>query len=339
MLDTIKEQFKKLSAPVIEQVLWAEKNRKGKTGAEKKAAVIEKIDAMIPLPWVLEWADGPLIGMLVDLACEKLNWLTDYDFAGMELNETQTKELAESLNVSVASVANIETRSVSERLDALYEQYGVEKAAETEVKPSVATPETDAELARQRAIDENWERSIAFSLKYEGGRNFDIVNGKPVVKGAAKADAGGATAYGIIIPTLKAAYASGVVDHDDICKLTQDEAKRIYKKNFWERYGWGELAWPVCLCCLDICINHGGFAWILQRAIQDCGQTVTIDGKFGPRTFAAAKACPPIELAKNIVKQRKAYYEKIIAKNPSQSVFRKGWMARADAMAKAAGVN
>jgi len=156
MLDTIKEQFKKLSAPVIEQVLWAEKNLKGKTGAEKKAAVIEKIDAMIPLPWFLEWADGPLIGMLVDLACEKLNWLTDYDFAGMELNETQTKELAESLNVSVASVANIETRSVSERLDALYEQYGVEKAAETEVKPSVATPETDAELARQRAIDENW---------------------------------------------------------------------------------------------------------------------------------------------------------------------------------------
>ena len=186
--------------------------------------------------------------------------------------------------------------------------------------------------------DEKFERSIDFSLRWEGGRNFTIVNGRPVVKGAAKNDTGGATAYGIIISTLRAAFKAGVVSHQDICKLTQEEAKLIYRKNFWDRFGWGQLEWPVCLCCLDCSINHGGFASILQRAAIDCGQSVVIDGKFGPKTFAALKACDPQHLAGAIYIQRKRYYEKIIARNPSQEVFRNGWMRRADDMAKTAGV-
>ena len=87
--------------------------------------------------------------------------------------------------------------------------------------------------------EEKFERSIAFSLKWEGGQNFTVVNGKPVIKGAAKADAGGATAYGVTWATLKTAYKQGIVGHDDICKLTPDEAKLIYKKNYWDRYGIG----------------------------------------------------------------------------------------------------
>ncbi len=185
---------------------------------------------------------------------------------------------------------------------------------------------------------DNFERSIAFSLKWEGGRNFNIVNGKPVVKGAAMNDSGGATAYGIIIPTLQAAYSAGVVAHQDICKLTQEEAREIYRVNFWERYGWGQLEWPACLCCLDCSINHGGFASILQRAAIDCGQSVIVDGKFGPKTFAALKACDPVKLAGAIYRQRKRYYEKIVANKPHQRVFLKGWLRRADEMAHVAGV-
>lgn len=185
---------------------------------------------------------------------------------------------------------------------------------------------------------EKFERSIAFSMEHEGNRNFNIVNGKPVIKGNARADLGGATAYGITWSTLKTAHKNGIVSHDDICQLTPEEAKLIYRKNFWDRYGWGQLSWPVCLCCLDCCINHGQFAFILQRAVIDCGQSVAIDGKFGPKTFAALKACDPQRLARAIYNQRKAYYEKIIARNPTQAVHRKGWMRRADDMARASGV-
>ena len=187
--------------------------------------------------------------------------------------------------------------------------------------------------------NEMFERSIAFSLKWEGGQNFTIVNGRPVVKGAAKNDTGGATAYGITWATLKAAHKAGVVTHNDICKLTLDEAKAIYRKNFWDKYGWEQLTWPVCLCCLDCCINHSGFAFILQRAVIECGQSVVVDGKFGPKTFAALKACEPLILAGAIYKQRKRYYEKIVANNPSQRVFLNGWLRRANDMAETAGVN
>ena len=185
---------------------------------------------------------------------------------------------------------------------------------------------------------EKFNKAIAFSLKWEGGRNFNIVNGKPVIKGNAKADLGGATAYGVTWTTLKTAHKGGVVSHDNICKLTVEEAKLIYKKNFWDKYKWVELEFPVALCCLDCCINHGGFASILQRAAIDCGQSVVVDGKFGPKTFAALKACPPLSLARAIYNQRKKYYEKIVARNPSQKVFIKGWMRRADEMAREAGV-
>ena len=185
---------------------------------------------------------------------------------------------------------------------------------------------------------EKFDRAIAFSLKQEGGRNFNIVNGKPVIKGNARADLGGATAYGITWSTLKAANKAGIAPHDDICKLTVDEAKVIYRKNFWDKYGWEQLEWPVCLCCLDCCINHGGFASILQRAVIDCGHSIVIDGKFGPKTFSALKACSPMTLTKAIYIQRKKYYEKIVARNPSQKVHLKGWLKRADEMAKEAGV-
>ena len=180
-----------------------------------------------------------------------------------------------------------------------------------------------------------FERAIAFSLKWEGGRNFTIQNGKPIIKGNAKADLGGATAYGITWSTLKTAHRQGVINHDDICRLTQDEAKLIYKANFWDKYHWDELEWPVCLCCLDCCINHGGFASILQRAANSLGQNLAVDGKFGPKTFAGLKACDPKELAEKIHAQRKIYYEKIIARNPSQAVFRTGWLRRNDEMLKA----
>ena len=185
--------------------------------------------------------------------------------------------------------------------------------------------------------EEKFERSIAFSLKWEGGRNFIVVDGKPVIKGAAKADAGGATAYGVTWQTLKTAHKQGIVGHDDICKLTLDEAKLIYKKNYWDKYGWDEIEWPACLCCLDCCINHGGFATILQRAEVDCGQKVTVDGKFGPKTFAALKACKPFELADAIYRERVKYYHRIVTNKPSQKVFLRGWLRRADEMIKEAG--
>ncbi len=62
---------------VIEQVAWAERELKGKTGSEKKAAVVKKLDDLIKLPAYLEWVDDILIGYLVDKACDMFNLIDE----------------------------------------------------------------------------------------------------------------------------------------------------------------------------------------------------------------------------------------------------------------------
>lgn len=82
---------------VIDQVLWAEKELKGKSGAEKKAVVVKKLDDLVKLPFYLECVDDMVIAWLVDQACEKLNAMTNKNFIGLILSEASKEKLAESI--------------------------------------------------------------------------------------------------------------------------------------------------------------------------------------------------------------------------------------------------
>ena len=109
---------------VVEQVLWAENELAGKTGEEKRAFIVAKLDELVPLPFWLEWADGPLIGWMVDLACEKLNWLTDHDFQGINLSEAQKEKVADVLETPL-KVSAAKGKSIDERLNGLYAEYHI----------------------------------------------------------------------------------------------------------------------------------------------------------------------------------------------------------------------
>ena len=89
--------WKQLKHWTIEQVMWAEKNLKGKNSAEKRKAVIEKLDDMIVLPSYLEWVDDIIIGKLVDMVCDKLNDFAGHDFTELELTEQQEQEIADEI--------------------------------------------------------------------------------------------------------------------------------------------------------------------------------------------------------------------------------------------------
>ncbi len=91
--------FDKLKAFALEQVLWAEKNLKGKSGAEKKAAVVKKLDDLITLPAYLEWADDMVISYLVDSVCEKLNMLEGHNFGDTEISKQAQEEIIENIEV------------------------------------------------------------------------------------------------------------------------------------------------------------------------------------------------------------------------------------------------
>ena len=354
----LKDKLSQVKQWVIQQVIWAEKELKDKDGAERKAAVVRKIDDMLILPWWAEWADEYVIGYLVDLVCEQLNMFTGRDIAILEGSEEQTEKLlvvmdAPAGEITARGVAQPETKGetmsdIDERLNALYKKYGIlpepaakEEAQQVKHAAPAQAPKNAPTPTPSPSVNSDFKRAIAFSLKWEGGRNFDIIGGIPVIKGKSVNDRGGLTAYGITNSTLKYAHVSGVVKHADIVKLTRGEAEEIYRRNFWDRYSWGELPWPVSLCCLDCSINHGGFAWILQRALNVMDCKVTIDGKYGPQTRNAlikTAKDKPLALAGAICECRKKYYEQIIARAPNQAVFRTGWFNRVADLRKACGL-
>ena len=92
--------FEEIKKFAIEQVLWAEKNLHGKSGAEKKAAVVKKLDDMITLPSYLEWVDDVIIGKIIDTVCKNLNEIVGHDFGKTEIDEKQEKEITEKIDLS-----------------------------------------------------------------------------------------------------------------------------------------------------------------------------------------------------------------------------------------------
>ena len=94
--------MEKIKRWVIEKVLWAENNLQGKSGAEKKAAVIKKLDEMITLPSYLEWVDDMVLSYLVNQACEELNKITAHNFKDVELNEVDKGKIAKEMSLDNA---------------------------------------------------------------------------------------------------------------------------------------------------------------------------------------------------------------------------------------------
>jgi len=93
-----------------------------------------------------------------------------------------------------------------------------------------------------------------------------------------KNDPGGPTKFGI----SQRAYPDL-----DIKNLTLDQAKTIYRADYWNPVHGDELPDPLSHFVFDSAVNHGVAATIfmLQTALK-----VKVDGKIGLKTLAAAKA-------------------------------------------------
>ena len=102
--DSFYDNVNQLKTWTFEQVLWAENNLKGKSGAEKKAAVVKRLDDLIVLPFYLEWMDDKIIAWLVDVVCDKLNKMTDHKFVDTAITDEQEKSVIDSIDVG--SVVN-----------------------------------------------------------------------------------------------------------------------------------------------------------------------------------------------------------------------------------------
>lgn len=153
------------------------------------------------------------------------------------------------------------------------------------------------------------------------------------------ADRGGPTKYGI---TTKA-YAeyfrrptSLDVTIDEIKAVTPGLAEKIYLRLYYIRPNINLLPDPIQPIMLDMSVNHGPnkAVTMLQSTLLHDGYHVgSVDGSIGPKTLNAvtrAKADLGNELINNLINQRIEFYQHIIRKDPSQAVFERGWIARAE---------
>jgi Putative secretion activating protein len=79
----------------------------------------------------------------------------------------------------------------------------------------------------------------------------------------------------------------------DIASLTQMEAKRIYRRDYWEFVSGDALPWPLSYFVFDAAVNQGVAPAIrmLQQALG-----VEADGIIGPQTLAAVGRFPQSEV-------------------------------------------
>jgi lysozyme family protein len=161
--------------------------------------------------------------------------------------------------------------------------------------------------------DAAFERAVEIVLAHEGGLVDD------------PADPGGITNHGISLRSYPQLGADG------IRTLTPDQAKEIYRRDWWRRYGWAELPAPIGAKLLDIGVNIGADAVhrALQRALRATGAIVAEDGVLGPATRAAVAKADATALLVAFRSEVAGHYRMIAALHPAEQRFLQGWLTRA----------
>ena len=153
-------------------------------------------------------------------------------------------------------------------------------------------------------------------------------------------DPGGPTKYGITIGTLRS-WRGRSVTAADVQALTLNEARRIYKRRFFQRPRISELPANLQPTVFDMYVNAGGNAIkILQRVLRQFGEPVAVDGSLGPQTIGAAKkvyaAAGDYLVNAYGIARRNYYYSLADRRRASRKFARRrdggkgGWITRAE---------
>lgn len=129
-------------------------------------------------------------------------------------------------------------------------------------------------------------------------------------------DPGGETNWGV---TKRTAAANGY--KGEMRNMTREQAKEVYRKAFWKRYGCGEMPFAVGYQYFDACVNHGygNAVRFLQRALG-----VADDGIIGSITRDALRRADVSALVRKFNAERMAFYTKLNAFD----AFGRGWLNR-----------
>lgn len=147
-----------------------------------------------------------------------------------------------------------------------------------------------------------FEDSIDYVIQNEGG----YVNNP--------ADPGGETRYGI----SKRAYPTL-----DIRNLTLDQAKAIYRRDFWKFDGLTSQAVATKIFDMYVLAKHNAIRQV--QAIVG----VTQDGFWGANTEHEVNLMDEVKFITYFRQWMVNYYIDVVKKNPAEGVFLTGWLRRA----------
>lgn len=141
-------------------------------------------------------------------------------------------------------------------------------------------------------------------------------------------DPGGATKFGITRATLEG-FRGKPVTREDVQALTQEEAREIYRTNYWNAIKADQLPPGMDLIVFDFGVNAGcGRAVKMLQGLVGAEQ----DGGVGERTLAAVKTVPPEQLIARYAESRIAYYRSL----DTFDTFGAGWLNRVEFVRNAA---
>lgn len=158
----------------------------------------------------------------------------------------------------------------------------------------------------------NWEKSFAEVLKWEGGYVNDPL------------DNGGETNLGVT-KAVWAEYVGRQVADGEMKTLTVDMVRPLYKRNYWDKCQCDKLPSGVDYVVFDFAVNAGCRQSVrfLQRAVG-----AGVDGIVGPQTLGKVAEHAADDILDSIKTQKENFYAGLVANNPSQSKFIKGWLNR-----------
>lgn len=167
------------------------------------------------------------------------------------------------------------------------------------------------------------EKLAPFVLEHEGGFVNDPL------------DRGGATNKGVTIAVWKAqGYdkdGDGDIDVADLKLITEADAIMIMKKNYWDRWKADQIKNQAIANTLVDWVWGSG-AWGIKIPQRILG--VKDDGVVGIKTLEAINKQNPNKFLEKLYLARFNFLDGIVASNPSQKRFIKGWKNRMNDLIK-----
>lgn len=178
-------------------------------------------------------------------------------------------------------------------------------------------------------MEEILERYIKFVKKWEGG--LSNIKQDSASSFPCPTPHNGITGYHTNAGITYAAWVSffGKTEDERFYKMSSEDWFKVFKKGYWDKVKGDSYT------SKNIAIFVTGIAWgsgplqagkSLQKVINQCGVKVTVDGKIGPKTIAAANEIEPRKLFDALVVERERFFRAIA--HGKNAIFLKGWLNR-----------